>query len=129
VQFVHINVDAWETATNAAENIRKQFGKLDFLINNAGVTNARGGPPSKVNIEALKAVMNTNYVGAVAVTQAMLPLLQDAGKARIINVSSDLGSISKQTDPNWKYASVKLLAYSASKAVLNMLTVQLVPLR
>ncbi len=125
VQFVHIDVDAHETTTTAAETIRNQFGKLDLLINNAGINDTGDGPPSKVSIDTLKKVMQTNYVGAVAVTQAMLPLLQTAGKAQIINVSSELGSLSQQTDPNWKFTSVKVLAYCASKAALNMLTVQL----
>lgn len=58
-------------------------------------------------------------------TQAMLPLLQGAGRAQIINVSSELGSVSLHNDPSWKYAPVKLLAYCASKAALNMFTVPL----
>ena len=125
VHFVQIDLNANETAVTAAKTIRNQFGKLDLLINNAGITSAGDGPPSKVNLEALETVMRTNYVGAVAVTQAMLPLLQQAGKAQIINVSSELGSVSLHTDPNWKFAPVKVLAYCASKAALNMLTVQL----
>jgi NAD(P)-dependent dehydrogenase (short-subunit alcohol dehydrogenase family) len=78
-----------------------------------------------VSLEAVKSVMETNYGGTVAVTQAMLPLLQAAGKAQIVNVSSELGSVSLHNNPDWKYAPVKLLAYCASKAALNMFTVQL----
>ena len=125
VQFIHIDLTALPTALTAAETIRSQFGKLDLLINNAAIAGAGDGPPSKVSVEALQVVMQTNFVGTVAVTQAMLPLLQQAGKAQIINVSSELGSVSMHTDPNWKYAPVKLLAYCASKAALNMFTVQL----
>ena len=125
VRFVHIDLNAKETAVTAAETIRKQFGKLDLLINNAGISSKEDGPPRKANINALESVMHTNYVGTVAVTQAMLPLLQRAGKAQIINVSSELGSVSQQTDPNWKFAPVKVLAYYASKAALNVFTVQL----
>jgi len=125
VHFVHLDLDAHETALTAAETIRNRFGKLDLLINNAAMASKGDGPPSKVDIEAVKAVMDTNYVGSVAVTQAMLPLLERAGKAQIINVSSELGSVSLHNDPDWKYAPVKLLAYCASKAALNMFTVQL----
>ncbi len=125
VHFVHVDLEAQGTAGTAAETIRDRFGKLDLLINNAGISSKSDGPPSKVNLDALQTVMRTNYIGAVAVTQAMLPLLQGAGKAQIINVTSELGSISLQTDPSWKFASVKLLAYCASKAALNMFTVQL----
>ena len=126
VRFVHIDLNEQQTAVAAAEAIRKQFNKLDLLINNAGVGSKGDGPPSKVDIEALEAVMRTNYVGTVMVTQVMLPLLQRAGRAQIINVSSELGSLTLHTDPNWKYASWKLLAYCASKAALNMFTVLLV---
>ena len=125
VHFVQIDLDAHETAFTAADVIRTQFGKLDLLINNAGTTSKSDGPPSKVDLKALGSVMHTNYVGAVAVTQAMLPLLRHAGTSQIINVSSELGSISQQTNPTWKFAAVKLLAYCASKAALNMFTVQL----
>lgn len=125
VHFVHIDLKASETTAVAAETIRSQFGKLDLLINNAGIVSTGDGPPSKVQIDALEGVMQTNFIGTVAVTQAMLPLLQLAGKAQIINVSSELGSVSLQTDPSWKYAPVKVLAYCASKAALNMFTVQL----
>jgi NAD(P)-dependent dehydrogenase (short-subunit alcohol dehydrogenase family) len=125
VQFIHIDLDAPETATSAATTIRNQFGKLDLLINNAAIAGTGDGPPSKVAVDTMIAVMRTNYAGTVAVTQAMLPLLQNADKAQVINVSSELGSVSLQNNPDWKYAPVKLLAYCASKAALNMFTVQL----
>jgi NAD(P)-dependent dehydrogenase (short-subunit alcohol dehydrogenase family) len=125
VHFVYLDLNAPETALTAAETIRKQFGKLDLLINNAAIAGKADGPPSKVNIETVDTVMRTNFMGTIAVTQAMLPLLRRAAKAQIINVSSELGSISQQTDPSWKFAAVKVLAYCASKAALNMFTVQL----
>ena len=125
VRFVHIDLNDVETSVSAADTIRNQFGKLDLLINNAAIADMSDGPPSKVDIDILGTVMQTNYVGSVGVTQVMLPLLQQAGKAQIINVSSELGSVSLHNDPNWKYAPVKYLAYCASKAALNMFTVQL----
>lgn len=125
VHFIHIDLDVPETGATAADVIRNRFGKLDLLINNAGIAAQGDGPPGKVNLEAVKKTMQTNFVGTVAVTQAMLPLLLASPKAQIINVSSELGSISQQTDTDWKYAPVKVLGYCASKAALNMLTVQL----
>ena len=125
VQYIHIDLNAHETALAAAETIRNQFGKLDLLINNAAIADMTDGPPSKVKVQTVETVMQTNYVGSVVVTQAMLPLLQHGEKAQIINVSSELGSVSLHNDPNWKYAPVKYLAYCASKAALNMFTVQL----
>ena len=125
VQFIKIDLDAPETGTTAAQAIRNQFSKLDLLINNAGIAAQGDGPPSKVHLEAVKKIMQTNFIGTVAVTQAMLPLLLAAPKPQIINVPSELGSVSQQTNTDWKYAPVKVLGYCASKAALNMLTVQL----
>ena len=125
VHFIHVDLDAPETALAAAEALRDKFGKLDVLINNAGIAPQGDGPPSKASLDAVKRTMQTNFIGTLAVTQAMLPLLQAAGKAQIINVSSELGCISQQNNPEWKYAPVKVLGYCASKAALNMLSVQL----
>jgi len=125
VHFIHIDLDDHKSATAAAEMVREQFGKLDLLINNAAIAGTGDGAPSKVSPQTVEAVMRTNYTGTVTVTQAMLPLLQAAGRAQIINVSSELGSVSLHNDPDWKYAPVKFLAYCASKAALNMFTVQL----
>ena len=125
VRFIHLDVSSPESARAAAATVQKQFGRLDLLINNAGIAPAGDGLPSKVSLEALTTVMQTNFVGAVAVTQAMLPLLRQAGKAQVINVSSGLGSVSLHNDPTWAFAPVKVLAYCASKAAMNMFTVQL----
>ncbi len=125
VHALHLDLDAPETAVLAAKTTRDQFGKLDLLINNAAIASQGDGPPSTVDVKAVAKSMHTNFIGTVAVTQALLPLLQAAGKAQIINVSSELGCISHQADPEWKYAPVKVLAYCASKAALNMFTVQL----
>ena len=69
--------------------------------------------------------MRVNFLGAIAVTQAMLPNLREAASARIVNVSSGLGSLTMHGDPNWRFASAKPIGYCASKAALNMFTVQL----
>ena len=125
VHFVRLDLNEHQTATTAAEAIRTRFGKLDVLVNNAGASGKADGPPSKAGLSDVETLMHTNFLGTVAVTQAMLPLLQQAGRAQIINISSELGCISRQTDPTWKYFPVKVLGYCASKAALNMLTVQL----
>ena len=122
--FLHVDLDTPDTAKTAAQSIQSQFGRLDLLINNAAIAGS-ADYPSKVSVETIETVMRTNFTGTVAVTQAMLPLLLAADVAQIINVSSELGSVSLHNDPKWKYAPVKFLAYCASKAALNMLTVQL----
>jgi NAD(P)-dependent dehydrogenase (short-subunit alcohol dehydrogenase family) len=67
--------------------------------------------------------METNFFGTLTLTRAMLPLLREAPAARIVNVSSGLGSITLNGDPEWIFAPYKLLGCCASKATLNMLTV------
>src|ERR1051325_613604 len=125
VRFVELDVTRSDIVSAAAARIEAAFGRLDVLVNNAGIADPGDGPPSRAGVEVLERVLRTNFLGAVAVTQAVLPLLRKAQAGRIVNVSSDLGSITRHGDPTWKYARVKVLGYCASKAALNMFTVQL----
>jgi NAD(P)-dependent dehydrogenase (short-subunit alcohol dehydrogenase family) len=95
------------------------------LINNAGISDRADGPPSTAQWEAVERTLRTNFLGALTVTQALLPLLRKSSAGRIVNVSSGLGSLEYNGEPSWEFANVKHLGYSASKAALNMLTVQL----
>lgn len=122
---VELDLDRPATIGAAAARIASEYGRLDVLVNNAGIIDAGDGPPGSVSMNSLRRVMETNFIGAVAVAQAMLPLLRAAPAARIVNVSSGLGSITLNSDPEWEYAAVKLLGYNASKAAMNMMTVQL----
>jgi NAD(P)-dependent dehydrogenase (short-subunit alcohol dehydrogenase family) len=123
--FVELDVTHRETIETARAGIEKEFGRLDILINNAGINAPGDGPPSKVDLDAANRVIQTNFIGALAVTQIMLPLIRKSAGGHIINVSSELGSITGHSDPNWKFAPVKFIAYCASKAAMNMMTVQL----
>jgi NAD(P)-dependent dehydrogenase (short-subunit alcohol dehydrogenase family) len=125
VRFVELDVTRMETIAAAAKRIEADFGKLDVLVNNAGIADPQDGPPSRAKVDVIERVLRTNFLGAVAVAQAMLPLLKKSDGGRIVNVSSDLGSITRHGDPAWKYAHVKILGYCASKAALNMFSVQL----
>ncbi len=125
VRFVELDVTRMESISSAAAQIGADFGKLDVLVNNAGIADPQDGPPSRANVAVIERVLRTNFLGAVAMAQAVLPLLRKSDAARIVNVSSDLGSITRHGDPTWKYAQVKVLGYCASKAALNMFTVQL----
>ena len=109
----------------AAAKIEAEFGRLDILVNNAGINDPEDGPPSAAGLDAVERVFRTNFLGALAVTQGMLPLLRKGRAGRIVNVSSGLGSLTQNGDPNYSSAAVKLIGYSAAKAALNMLTVQL----
>jgi NAD(P)-dependent dehydrogenase (short-subunit alcohol dehydrogenase family) len=124
-RFIELDVVRPPTITAAAATVANEFGRLDVLINNAGINDPADGPPSTTDLEAVRRVMDTNFFGALAVTQSMLPLLRKSPAARVVNVSSGLGSLTWNADPNWEFAPVKLLGYNASKAAMNMLTVQL----
>ena len=124
-QPVLIDLNDHPSITAAAERIRKEHGRLDILVNNAGIVDAEDGPPTVSSPDAVRRILNTNFVGTLAVTQAMLPLLRKSPAARIVNLSSSLGSLALNGDPDSPYYSARLLGYNASKAALNMLTVQL----
>jgi NAD(P)-dependent dehydrogenase (short-subunit alcohol dehydrogenase family) len=124
-RYVEIDVVRRATIEAAAAMITAEFQRLDVLINNAGINDPSDGPPSTADLGAVRRVIETNFLGAVAVTQAMLPLLRKSAAGRIVNVSSGLGSLNWNADPDWEFAGVKLIGYCASKAALNMLTIQL----
>jgi NAD(P)-dependent dehydrogenase (short-subunit alcohol dehydrogenase family) len=125
VRYRSIDLDDPATIAAAAREIAADFGHLDILVNNAGIVAQGDGPPSATSLAAVERALRVNFLGSVAVTQAMLPLLRKAPSARIINVSSGLGSLTQSGDRASPYAAVQYLGYSASKAALNMFTVQL----
>lgn len=124
-RFVLLDLDRHEMIAQAASTIQAASGKLDALVNNAGIVDKGDGPPSSANPQAVKRVMDVNFFGTLAVIQAMLPLLRAAPAARIVNLSSGLASLTWNSDPKWDFAGVKLIGYNTSKAAVNMLTVQL----
>jgi NAD(P)-dependent dehydrogenase (short-subunit alcohol dehydrogenase family) len=125
VRYLAIDLADPATVAAAAKAITADFGHLDILVNNAGIAAPGDGPPSASSLDAIERTLRINFIGAVAVTQAMLPLLRNSPAGRIVNVSSGLGSLTQNGDPAHPYAASKYLGYSASKAALNMLTVQL----
>lgn len=125
VRFVQLDVDDPKSITSAAEYVSKELGRLDVLVNNAGIVDAKDGPPSTADIASVRRVFDTNFFGVLATTQAFLPLVRKSKAGRIVNISSGLGSLTLNADPTWDYAAVKILGYNGSKAALNMLTVQL----
>jgi NAD(P)-dependent dehydrogenase (short-subunit alcohol dehydrogenase family) len=124
-RFVAIDVADYASIEASAGSITDGFGRLDILVNNAGINDPSDGLALTARLDAVERVLRTNFLGALAVTQAMLPLLHKSTAARIVNVSSGLGSLTLNGDPSYPYAAAKLIGYSASKAALNMLTVQL----
>jgi NAD(P)-dependent dehydrogenase (short-subunit alcohol dehydrogenase family) len=117
----------------AAARIREEFGRLDLLVNNAAISNTRKGDlslqdyagismASNVPLDEVRAVWETNVFGVLAVYQAMLPLLRTSSDARIVNVSSAVGSLSLNADPDYPFHPMFGPVYPASKAALNAMT-------
>ena len=125
VRFVELDLLKPATIEAAVKLIATDFHRLEVLVNNAGINAPGDGLSSAVDLDVVRRVMDTNFFGTLAVTQAVLPLLRKSTAARIVNVSSGLGSLTWNADPNWEYAPVKLLGYNASKAAMNMFTVHL----
>jgi NAD(P)-dependent dehydrogenase (short-subunit alcohol dehydrogenase family) len=123
--FIAIDVADRDSVVAAAAAIKSEFGRLDILINNAGIGDSADGAAPIARLDAVERILRTNFLGALAVTQAMLPLLRKAPSARIVNVSSGLGSLAQNGDLDHPAVATKLIGYSASKAALNMLTVHL----
>lgn len=106
----------------------ERFGRLDILVNNAAVSIIEGwrsNSASTVSEGALRATFDTNFFAAVAITQALLPLLKRSAAGRIVNVSSSLGSLTFNSDPASTVYRAKAFAYCASKTALNAFTVHL----
>jgi len=117
--------DAASIAATAAM-IGERHGRLDILVNNAGTLDYAGDSGVETTPTAVfRSVFELNFFGQVAVTQAMLPLIKRSAAGRIVNVTSRLGSISEHADPKSSIYGLRFPAYDASKASLNMYTVEL----
>lgn len=125
VEAIALEVTDATSISHAVKELSGKVPQLDVLINNAGIPGSYPQDGSNVTQENLKAVFETNFFAIVAVTQAFLPLLKESDAPRIVNVSSDLGSLGLNTDTASKHYEVKLAAYNSSKAALNMYTVVL----
>ncbi|MBC8139821.1 MAG: SDR family NAD(P)-dependent oxidoreductase, partial [Armatimonadetes bacterium] len=123
-----------DTVTAAANRVRDEFGRLDVLVNNAAISHTgkpgtsmeemmEAGRSSTVPLDDVRTVFETNVFGVIAVTQAFLPLLKEAPAGRIVNVSSEVGSLTANLNPDNPYRSVFSVTYGASKTALNAVTV------
>lgn len=126
VEAIALDVANDDSIAAAASEVAQRHGHLDVLVNNAGVLRddvAR--KPSEQSLSAWRETFDTNVFGLVATTNAFLPLLKKAPAARIVNVSSILGSISAHLDPASPIYEFKVPAYNVSKSAVNAWTVQL----
>jgi NAD(P)-dependent dehydrogenase (short-subunit alcohol dehydrogenase family) len=109
----------------AARLIEDRAGRLDVLVNNAAVTGGQPQEPTRVSPAVMRIAVETNVIGVIRVTNALLPLLRRSASPRIVNMSSSVGSLALQTAPGIDMGPVPA-AYLASKTFLNALTVQYV---
>ena len=122
VEFVPIDVTDDASVEAAADHVRGHRGRLDVLVNNAGVVGPRR-PLADVTAAEVLATLDTNLLGVVRLTHAFLPLLRAAANPRIVNVSSGTGRLTWQHESGWPQEKAPPI-YSTSKAALTMLTLQ-----
>ncbi len=131
---LQLDVTDQASVTAAAQRVGNEFGRLDVLVQNAAISNTSRLPgqsveeyvkttrPSNVSVDEMRAVWDTNVFGVLAVYQAMLPILRETPSARIVNVSSGVGSLTANSDPAFAYRAIFGPVYPASKTALNALT-------
>lgn len=126
-RFLKLDVTDNEDHRAAAVYFEKEFGRLDILINNAGISleGLGVGKASTTPGDVLRRTFETNFFAPVALTQALLPLLEKSDAGRIVNMSSILGSQTLHADPKSPIYAFKALAYDASKTALNSFTIHL----
>ncbi len=107
-----------ESIAKAAAKVEADFGHLDVLVNNAGTGSKEDG--ALVELDALREIYDLNVFGLHAVTRAFWPLLEKSDAARLVNVSSILGSLTLVK--NGEFGDHNALAYDSSKAAVNMMT-------
>ena len=130
---IQLDVTDLASIAAAAERIRAQHGRLDLLVSNAGISNTRTGSAtpgemaasstaSTASLDEVRAIWDVNVFGVLAVYQAMLPLLRASSDARIVNVSSGVGSLASNADPSFPYRTIYGPGYAASKTAENAMT-------
>jgi NAD(P)-dependent dehydrogenase (short-subunit alcohol dehydrogenase family) len=124
---VPLDVTGDRSVADAAQLLAREAGRLDVLVNNAGISGEMGPgwvqDPTTLDLDLVRTVVETNVIGVIRVTNAMLPLLRRSASPRIVNVSSGVASLTRQADPAIEIGPV-MAAYAPSKTFLNAVTVQ-----
>lgn len=125
---IQLDVTNDEERKAAAAYISEKFGRLDILINNAGVAPKESLFVSKTletSREEFAHIYETNFFSVVYLTRELLPLIKKSTSGRIVNLSSILGSLTIHSQPESPIAGFRVLSYNSAKAALNMFTIQL----
>lgn len=125
VEFIHIDSNNPESQINAAAQIEAKYGKLDILINNAGINLDTTPNTSEIPLENWRNTFDTNFFGVISTTNALLPLIKKSDAGRIVNLSSILASNTLHSTPGSPVYDFKWPAYDASKTALNAYTTHL----
>ena len=125
VEVIQLDVTDEESVKAARIEIGKKTDVLDVLVNNAGINGGWPQAALEASIDQFKQVFETNVYGVARVTQAFIDMLRKSPQPRIVNVSSSGCSLTLHSDPTWKYYTHKAAVYPASKAALNMYTINL----
>jgi len=125
IKAIQIDVTNPDTILAAKNIVESEKGKLDILINNAGISGEFPQNALNTSIKDIQNVFDTNFFGVISVTQAFLELLKKSKSPRISNITSGLGSLTLHSDPTWKYYNFKAASYVTSKAALNAYNIAL----
>ena len=124
---VPLDVTDDRSVTAAAALLEERVGHLDALVNNAGITGGAAQQPTTADLDVIRTVVETNVLGVIRVTNAMLPLLRRSPAPRIVNVSSGVGSLTRQSGPGGATTTGPIaVAYAPSKTFLNAVMLQYV---
>jgi NAD(P)-dependent dehydrogenase (short-subunit alcohol dehydrogenase family) len=125
VEFIQIDVVNEESVQQAHDELANRVDYLDVLINNAGIPGSFPQSALNTSIDIFRDVFEVNLFGVARVVRAIVPLMQNAPNPRIVNVTSDLGSLTLHNDPTWRHYDVKTAVYGPSKSALNGYTIAL----
>ncbi len=125
VELIEIDVTDINSIKQAKQELETKIEVLDVLINNAGISGERPQNASGIELENVRKFFETNFFGVIQTTQQFMSLLKKSDEPRIVNISSDLGSLTSHSNPDWEFYDFKLTAYCSSKAALNAFTVML----
>ena len=125
LHLVALDVANENSVKKAAQEIAQKTASLDGLVNNAGILGPVPQSALSTQVDSIKMVFETNFFGTIRTTQAFIHLLLKSSAPRIVNVTSDMGSLSFHSDPNWKHYHLKGAAYGPSKTAINAYTISL----